>query len=145
LRSQINAEQRWVTLIKSYIAQHLVAPHLQLKLIESKGKVRCDALCPTADLTIYESKIMRECNENINFTIFSFSKKLLAPMSTRVPLEIQELVDDLAEGQGSDRAKWLREAIDLKIELETGQSSIEALKNQRIQRIQAYSRMYTKR
>ncbi len=66
--------------------------------------------------------------QNINFTIFSFSKKLLAPMSTRVPLEIQELVDDLAEGQGSDRAKWLREAIDLKIELETGQSSIEALK-----------------
>lgn len=57
--------------------------------------------------------------------IFSFSKKLLAPMSTRVPLEVQELVDDLAEG---NRAKWLREAIDLKIELETGQSSTQLIK-----------------
>lgn len=61
--------------------------------------------------------------QKITFPIFSFSRKLLAPMSTRVPLEVQELVDDLAESQGSDRAKWLREAIDLKIEMETGQSS----------------------
>lgn len=43
-------------------------------------------------------------------------------MSTRVPLEVQEIVDDLAESQGSDRAKWLREAIEEKIEMETGQS-----------------------
>ena len=44
-------------------------------------------------------------------------------MSTRVPLEVQEIIDDLAMSQGSDRAKWLRDAIDKKIELETGQSS----------------------
>lgn len=49
-------------------------------------------------------------------------------MSTRVPLEVQELIDNLAESQGSDRAKWLREAIDLKIEVETGQSSSERVK-----------------
>lgn len=60
--------------------------------------------------------------------IISFSKKLLAPMSTRVPLEVQEIIDTLAESQGSDRAKWLREAIDLKIEVETGQSSTEQVK-----------------
>lgn len=52
-----------------------------------------------------------------------FSRKLLAPLSTRVPLEVQEIIDTLAESQGSDRAKWLRDAIDLKIEVETGQSS----------------------
>mgnify|MGYP001561497001 FL=1 len=57
--------------------------------------------------------------------MFVFSKKLLAPMSTRVPLEVQEIIDTLAESQGSDRAKWLREAIDMKIEMETGQSSSE--------------------
>ncbi|OTG58628.1 hypothetical protein B9T36_09740 [Acinetobacter sp. ANC 4204] len=57
--------------------------------------------------------------------MFVFSKKLLAPMSTRVPLEVQEIIDTLAESQGSDRAKWLRDAIDMKIELETGQSSSE--------------------
>lgn len=64
--------------------------------------------------------------------MFVFSKKLLAPMSTRVPLEVQEIIDTLAESQGSDRAKWLRDAIDKKIELETGQSSsvhIEKSKN----------------
>jgi len=54
-----------------------------------------------------------------------FSRKLLAPLSTRVPLEVQELIDSLAENQGSDRAKWLRDAIDKKIEIETGQSSSE--------------------
>ncbi|MGY5392049.1 hypothetical protein [Acinetobacter sp. NigerLNRRAM0016] len=57
--------------------------------------------------------------------MFVFSKKLLAPMSTRVPLEVQEIIDELAISQGSDRAKWLRDAIDKKIELETGQSSSE--------------------
>ena len=46
-------------------------------------------------------------------------------MSTRVPLEVQEIIDELAMSQGSDRAKWLRDAIDKKIELETGQSSSE--------------------
>ena len=60
--------------------------------------------------------------------MFVFSKKLLAPMSTRVPLEVQEIIDTLAESQGSDRAKWLRDAIDLKIEVETGQSSSEHVK-----------------
>ncbi len=30
----------------------------------------------------------------------SFSKKLLAPMSTRVPLEVQEMIDDLADEPG---------------------------------------------
>ena len=60
--------------------------------------------------------------------IFPFSRKLLAPMSTRVPLEVQELVDELAGTQSGARAKWLREAIDLKIEMDTGQFSIEALK-----------------
>ena len=49
-------------------------------------------------------------------------------MSTRVPLEVQEIIDTLAESQGSDRAKWLRDAIDLKIEVETGQSSSEHVK-----------------
>lgn len=63
--------------------------------------------------------------QNINFPILSFSRKLLAPMSTRVPLEVQELVDDLADG---NRAKWLREAIEEKIELETGQSLSEHVK-----------------
>jgi hypothetical protein len=57
--------------------------------------------------------------------IILFSKKLLAPMSTRVPLEVQEVFDKLAESQGCDRAKLLREAIDLKIAVETGQSSSE--------------------
>lgn len=60
--------------------------------------------------------------------IISFSKKLLAPMSTRVPLEVQEIIDTLAESQGIERAKWIREAIDLKIEVETGQSSKEQVK-----------------
>ncbi len=49
-------------------------------------------------------------------------------MCTRVPLEIQELVDELADSQGIDRAKWIREAIDLKVEMETGQSSVEHVK-----------------
>ena len=60
--------------------------------------------------------------------IFPFSRKLLAPMSTRVPLEVQELVDELAGAQSGARAKWIREAIELKIEVDLGQSSIEALK-----------------
>lgn len=46
-------------------------------------------------------------------------------MSTRVPIEVQELVDELA---GGARAKWIREAIELKLEVDLGQSSIEELK-----------------
>ncbi|EMP8705092.1 hypothetical protein APC42_17840 [Acinetobacter pittii] len=62
--------------------------------------------------------------QNLN-THSKTSKKLLAPMSTRVPIEVQELVDELA---GGARAKWIREAIELKIEVDLGQSSIEELK-----------------
>ncbi len=51
--------------------------------------------------------------------------KLLEPLTTRVPIEVRQLVDDLAEG---NRAKWIREAIELKIEVDLGQSSIEELK-----------------
>ncbi len=46
-------------------------------------------------------------------------------MSTRVPIEVQELVDELA---GGARAKWIREAIELKLEVDLGQSSIDELK-----------------
>ncbi|WP_119054995.1 MULTISPECIES: hypothetical protein [Acinetobacter] len=52
-------------------------------------------------------------------------EKLLEPMTTRVPVEVKQLVDDLAEG---NRAKWLREAIDLKLQIDLGQSSIEQFK-----------------
>ncbi|MFV5192972.1 hypothetical protein ACMXYY_12655 [Acinetobacter courvalinii] len=52
-------------------------------------------------------------------------EKLLEPMTTRVPAEVKQLVDDLAEG---NRAKWLREAIDLKLQIDLGQSSIEMFK-----------------
>ncbi|ENX60703.1 hypothetical protein MMP64_12240 [Acinetobacter sp. ANC 5659] len=51
--------------------------------------------------------------------------KLLEPLTTRVPIEIKQLVDDLADG---NRAKWMREAIDLKLQIDLGQSSIELLK-----------------
>ncbi|MCI3877732.1 MULTISPECIES: hypothetical protein [Acinetobacter] len=51
--------------------------------------------------------------------------KLLEPLTTRVPTEIKQLVDDLADG---NRAKWMREAIDLKLQIDLGQSSIELLK-----------------
>lgn len=53
------------------------------------------------------------------------SEKLLEPMTTRVPVEVKQLVDDLADG---NRAKWLREAIDLKLQIDLGQSSIEMFK-----------------
>ncbi|PHM80951.1 hypothetical protein, partial [Acinetobacter baumannii] len=62
--------------------------------------------------------------QNINMHLKT-SKKLLAPMSTRVPIEVQELVDELA---GGARAKWIREAIELKLEVDLGQSSIDELK-----------------
>lgn len=53
------------------------------------------------------------------------SEKLLEPITTRVPFEVKQLVDDLAEG---NRAKWMREAIDLKLQIDLGQSSIEELR-----------------
>ncbi len=34
--------------------------------------------------------------------------KLLENMSTRVPIEVKQLIDDLANSNGSDRAKWMR-------------------------------------
>lgn len=36
------------------------------------------------------------------------SKKLLVPMSTRVPVEVQELVDELVGSHERGRAKWIR-------------------------------------
>jgi len=63
--------------------------------------------------------------QNLNSTIKP-GEKLLEPMTTRVPVEVKQLVDDLAEG---NRAKWLREAIDLKLQIDLGQSSIEMFKN----------------
>ncbi|WP_151799032.1 hypothetical protein [Acinetobacter calcoaceticus] len=62
--------------------------------------------------------------QNLN-THLKARRKLLAPMSTRVPIEVQELVDELACGA---RAKWIREAIELKLEVDLGQSSVEELK-----------------
>lgn len=47
------------------------------------------------------------------------------PVCTRVPVEMRQLVDELAGSKGSDRAKWVREAIQEKIRNDLGQSSIE--------------------
>ncbi|MFR9677525.1 YlcI/YnfO family protein [Acinetobacter sp. SEK570] len=55
-------------------------------------------------------------------------EKLLESISTRVPPEIKDLVDELAKAEGSTRGGWIREAIELKLEIESGQSSIEELK-----------------
>lgn len=52
----------------------------------------------------------------------------MSSVSTRVPFDIKQLVDDLAKTEGSDRAKWIREAIDLKLQVDLGQSSTELLK-----------------
>ncbi len=49
-------------------------------------------------------------------------------ISTRVPPEVKDLVDELAKAEGRTRGGWIREAIELKIEIESGQSSIEELK-----------------
>ena len=62
--------------------------------------------------------------QNINLPTL-LNSKLLESVSTRPPPEIKDLVDELAEG---NRAKWIREAIELKIEVDLGQSSIEELK-----------------
>lgn len=58
-----------------------------------------------------------------------FSTKLFSSVSTRVPVEIKDLVDDLAEANKSDRAKWIREAIELKLSIDLGKSSTELFKN----------------
>ena len=55
--------------------------------------------------------------------------KLLMPVCTRVPVEVRQLVDDLAGLKGCDRAKWVREAIQEKIQSELGQSSTVAVQN----------------
>ncbi|MGV0886010.1 ribbon-helix-helix domain-containing protein [Acinetobacter venetianus] len=65
--------------------------------------------------------------QNLNPSI-SFNNKLLESVSTRVPPEVKDLVDELARSSGSDRAKWMREAIDLKLQIDLGQSSVEELK-----------------
>nr|WP_314523036.1 hypothetical protein [uncultured Acinetobacter sp.] len=57
--------------------------------------------------------------------VIKSGEKLLEPMTTRVPAEVKQLVDDLADG---NRAKWLREAIDLKLQSDLGQSSVEMFK-----------------
>ncbi|MDO3665311.1 hypothetical protein [Acinetobacter higginsii] len=62
--------------------------------------------------------------QNVNAQIKP-GEKLLEPITTRVPVEVKLLVDDLAEG---NRAKWLREAIDLKLQIDLGQSSVEMFK-----------------
>lgn len=56
--------------------------------------------------------------------VIKAGEKLLEPMTTRVPIEVKLLIDDLAEG---NRAKWIREAIELKLEMELGQSSTQFL------------------
>lgn len=61
--------------------------------------------------------------QNINLPIL-LNSKLLESVSTRLPPEIKDLVDELAEG---NRAKWIREAIELKLEMELGQSSTQFL------------------
>ncbi|MCH7290988.1 ribbon-helix-helix domain-containing protein [Acinetobacter sp. ANC 3926] len=55
-------------------------------------------------------------------------EKLLESISTRVPPEIKDLVDELAKAEGSTRGGWIREAIELKLEIESGQSSVEMFK-----------------
>lgn len=57
--------------------------------------------------------------------------KLLENMSTRVPVEVKKIIDDIAESNGSDRAKWIREAIDLKLKVDLGISSTEELLDKR--------------
>lgn len=56
--------------------------------------------------------------------VIKAGEKLLEPMTTRVPAEVKLLIDDLADG---NRAKWIREAIELKLEIELGQSSTQFL------------------
>ncbi|MDC4397333.1 hypothetical protein OHV36_00985 [Acinetobacter baumannii] len=60
---------------------------------------------------------------NMNLDGMQISNKLLVNLSTRVPEEVQLLVDDVAKSNGLDRAKWLRDAIKLKLETDLNQSS----------------------
>lgn len=55
--------------------------------------------------------------------------KLLESVSARVPMEIKDLIDELAKSSGNTRGKWIREAIELKLEVELGQSSTQLIKN----------------
>ena len=64
--------------------------------------------------------------QNINLPLL-LNSKLLESVSTRVPLEIKELVDELAKSNGSNRGRWIREAIEKKLEEELGQSSTQFL------------------
>lgn len=64
-----------------------------------------------------------ETMQNINLEGMQISNKLLVNLSTRVPEEVQVLVDDVAKSNGLDRAKWMREAIRLKLEFDLNQSS----------------------
>lgn len=66
--------------------------------------------------------------QNINLDGMQISNKLLVNLSTRVPEEVQVLVDDVAKSNGLDRAKWMREAIRLKLEVDLNQSSISETK-----------------
>lgn len=50
------------------------------------------------------------------------------PVSTRVPVEVCQLVDDLAGLKGCKRAEWVRGAIEEQIKNELGQSSLENMK-----------------
>ncbi|USX62978.1 hypothetical protein R3L13_05695 [Acinetobacter baumannii] len=61
--------------------------------------------------------------QNIHLEGVQISNKLLVNLSTRVPEEVQVLVDDVAKSNGLDRAKWLRDAIKLKLEVDLNQSS----------------------
>lgn len=72
-----------------------------------------------SDISIEKGEIM----QNINLEGVQISNKLLVNLSTRVPEEVQVLVDDVAKSNGLDRAKWMREAIRLKLEVDLNQSS----------------------
>ncbi|MHC3136244.1 hypothetical protein ACWPO0_10270 [Acinetobacter nosocomialis] len=67
--------------------------------------------------------------QNIHLEGVQISNKLLVNLSTRVPEEVQVLVDDVAKSNGLDRAKWLRDAIKLKLEVDLNQSSTTSGKN----------------
>ncbi len=66
--------------------------------------------------------------QNINLPIL-IDGKLLESVSSRVPVEIKDLVDELAKANGSTRGKWIREAIEMKLEVELGQSSAQLIKS----------------
>ncbi|MEO4112198.1 MULTISPECIES: hypothetical protein [Gammaproteobacteria] len=67
--------------------------------------------------------------QNMNLDDMHISNKLLVSLSTRVPEEVQVLVDDVAKSNGMDRAKWIRAAIRLKLEMDLEQSSSNDINN----------------